>query len=69
MSLSNINSLLSYLPELILVLSILCVFLMESFSKYRSLTFVATVIGLLVTAVFLFFTNSVDIALFNGMIV
>ena len=69
MSLSNINSLLSYLPELILVLSILCVFLMESFSKYRSLTFIATVIGLVITAIFLFFTNSIDIALFNGMIV
>ena len=66
---SNIDSLFSYLPELMVLLTILSVFLMESISKYRSLTFVTTVIGLVFSALLLFVTNSVDIPLFQGMIV
>ena len=49
--LSNVESLSSYLPELMLVLSILCVFIMESIPSYRHLTFIATCVGLIFTGI------------------
>ena len=69
MFMSNINSLSSYLPELMVVVTILAVILMESISKYRSLTFITTVVGLVFSGILLFMTSSVDVALFQGMIV
>ena len=69
MFMSNINSLSSYLPELMVVVTILAVILMESISKYRSLTFITTVVGLVFSGILLFIASSVDVALFQGMIV
>ena len=67
--LSNIDSLPFYLPELMVVLTILSVFLMESIQKYRNLTFITTASGLIFSCILLFITSSIDGALFNGMIV
>ena len=47
----NIQSLSLYLPELMIVLSILCVFIMESIPQYRHLTFLSTCIGLIFSAI------------------
>ena len=67
--LSNIDSLPFYLPELMVVLTLLSVFLMESIQKYRHLTFITTSAGLIFSCILLFITSSIDGALFNGMIV
>ncbi len=67
--LSNINSLSSYLPELIIVISILCVFIMESTSKYRHLTFITSCIGLTFSGILLLFSNPSLNLLFEGMLV
>ena len=67
--LSNISSLSSYLPELMIVLSILCVFIMESIPKYRALTFLTTCAGLVFTGILLIFSSPSTPLLFEGMIV
>ncbi len=61
--LSNINSLTSYLPELMIVVTILAVFIMESISSYRPLTYITTIVGLifLVSFFFLLYTKSIFI--------
>ena len=67
--LSNINSVSSYLPELMIVITILCVFIMESIPKYRPLTFAVSCIGLTITGILLFFSNPSLNLLFEGMLV
>jgi len=67
--LSNINSIVSYLPELMIVLSILCVFIMESIPKYRSLTFLSTCIGLIFSGILLLFSTPSTSLLFEGMLI
>ena len=67
--LSNINSLTSYLPELMIVLTILCVFIAESISAYRSLTYMISIGGLLFTGILLLFSHSSTSLLFEGMII
>jgi len=67
--LSNINSVTSYLPELMIVITILCVFIMESIPKYRSLTFASSCIGLTFAGILLFFSNPSLNLLFEGMLV
>lgn len=67
--LSNINSVTSYLPELMIVITILCVFIMESIPKYRSLTFASSCIGLISAGILLFFSNPSLNLLFEGMLV
>tara|TARA_B100000700_G_scaffold86378_1_gene97189 strand:+ start:1344 stop:2795 length:1452 start_codon:yes stop_codon:yes gene_type:complete len=67
--LSNINSIPYYLPELMIVLSILCVFIMESIPKYRSLTFLSSCLGLVFAGVLLFFVSPSNSLLFEGMLV
>tara|TARA_B110000263_G_scaffold206438_1_gene187418 strand:- start:1120 stop:2571 length:1452 start_codon:yes stop_codon:yes gene_type:complete len=66
---SNINSIASYLPELIIVLSILCVFIMESIPKYRSLTFLSSCIGLVFSGILLLFSTPSTSLLFEGMLI
>ena len=65
----NIQSLSLYLPELMLVLSILCVFIMESIPKYRHLTFLSTCIGLIFSGVLLLFADASSSLLFEGMLI
>ena len=65
----NIQSLSLYLPELMLVLSILCVFIMESIPKYRHLTFLSTCIGLIFSGVLLLFADPSSSLLFEGMLI
>ena len=67
--LSNINSLTSYLPELMIVLTILCVFIAESISSYRSSTYMISIAGLLFTGILLLFSHSSTSLLFEGMII
>ena len=67
--LSNIQSLSSYLPELMIVLLILAIFLYESIEKYRHLVFAITCGGLIFVAILLCFSNPSSNALFEGMIV
>ena len=67
--LSNINSLTSYLPELMIVLTILCVFIAESISSYRSSTYMISIAGLLFTGILLLFSHSSISLLFEGMII
>ena len=67
--LSNINSLTSYLPELMIVLTILCVFIAESISSYRSSTYMISISGLLFTGILLLFSHSSTSLLFEGMII
>ena len=67
--LSNINSLTSYLPELMIVITILAVFIMESISTYRPLTYITTIIGLIFAGVLLMISSSSTNLLFEGMIV
>ena len=67
--LSNINSLTSYLPELMIVLTILCVFIAESISVYRPLTYMISIGGLLFTGILLLFSHSSTSLLFEGMII
>ena len=67
--LSNINSLTSYLPELMIVLTILCVFIAESISLYRSSTYMISIAGLLFTGILLLFSHSSISLLFEGMII
>ena len=67
--LSNINSVTSYLPELMIVITILCVFIMESIPKYRPLTFPVSCIGLTFAGILLFFSNPSLNLLFEGMLV
>lgn len=69
MTLSNIQSLTSYLPELMIVLLILVVFLYESIEKYRSLVFPVTCGGLIFVSILLYFSNSSSHGLFEGMII
>ena len=69
MILSNIQSLTSYLPELMIVLLILTVFLYESIEKYRSLVFPVACGGLIFVSILLWFLNSSSYSLFEGMIV
>ena len=67
--LSNINSLTSYLPELMIVLTILCVFIAESISSYRSSTYMISIAGLFFTGILLLFSHSSISLLFEGMII
>ena len=69
MTISNVQSLTSYLPELIVVLSILAVFITESVPTYGRVTFLVTCIGLIFSAIFLLWLPSVNGGLFEGMIV
>ena len=69
MILSNIQSLTSYLPELMIVILILAVFLYESIEKYRSLVFPIACGGLIFVSILLWFSNPVSYGLFEGMIV
>ena len=69
MVLSNIQSLTSYLPELMIVLLILAVFLYESIDKYRDLVFPITCGGLIFVSILLWFSNPSNNALFDGMII
>ena len=69
MVLSNIQSLTSYLPELMIVLLILAVFLYESIDKYRDLVFPITCGGLIFVSILLWFANPSNNVLFDGMII
>jgi NADH-quinone oxidoreductase subunit N len=66
---SNIKSIVSYLPELMILISILCVFIIESIPKYRHLTFLTSCIGLSITGLLLIFSTPSTELLFEGMIV
>ena len=65
----NIQSLSLYLPELMIVLSILCVFIMESIPQYRHLTFLSTCIGLIFSGILLLFSTPSISLLFEGMLI
>ena len=67
--LTNIESLSLYLPELIIILSILCVFIMESIPSYRSLTFISTCVGLIFAGILLLFSTPSTSLLFEGMLI
>jgi len=67
--LSNIQSLSSYLPELMIVLLILAVFLYESIEKYRSLVFSISCGGLIFVSILLYFSNPSSNILFDGMLI
>jgi len=67
--LSNINSLTSYLPELMIVVTILAVFIMESISSYRPLTYITTIVGLIFAGLLLMISSSSTNLLFEGMII
>ena len=67
--LSNINSITSYLPELMMVLTILCVFIMEAIPKYRSYTFLASCIGLVSSGILLLLSSASTNLLFEGMLI
>ena len=67
--LSNIQSLSSYLPELMIVLLILVVFLYESIEKYRSLVFSISCGGLIFVSILLYFSNPSSNILFDGMLI
>ena len=67
--LSNIQSLSSYLPELMIVLLILAVFLYESIEKYRYLVFYISCGGLIFASILLYFSNPSSNLLFDGMII
>ena len=69
MVLSNIQSLTSYLPELMIVLLILVVFLYESIDKYRDLVFPITCGGLIFVFILLCFSSPSSNILFDGMII
>tara|TARA_B100000029_G_scaffold90849_1_gene80719 strand:+ start:586 stop:2037 length:1452 start_codon:yes stop_codon:yes gene_type:complete len=69
MILSNIQSLTSYLPELMIVILILAVFLYESIERYRGLVFSIACGGLVFVSILLWFSNPVSYSLFEGMIV
>ena len=67
--LSNIQSLSSYLPELMIVLLILAVFLYESIEKYRYLVFSISCGGLIFVSILLYFSNPSSNILFDGMLI
>ncbi len=67
--LSNIQSLSSYLPELMIVLLILAVFLYESIEKYRYLVFSISCGGLIFASILLYFSNPSSNLLFDGMLI
>ena len=69
MILSNIQSLTSYLPELMIVILILAVFLYESIERYRGLVFSIACGGLVFVSILLWFSNPMSYSLFEGMIV
>lgn len=69
MILSNINSLTSYLPELMILFMILIVFLYESFKSYRKYIFTIISAGMVSILLLMFLYNPSSNLLFEGMLV
>ena len=69
MVLSNINSLTSYLPELMILVMILIVFLYESFKSYRQYIFTVLSAGMISVIILMYLYNPSSNLLFEGMLV
>ena len=69
MVLSNINSLTSYLPELMILVMILIVFLYESFKSYRQYIFTVLSAGMVSVLILMYLYNPSSNLLFEGMLV
>ena len=69
MVLSNINSLTSYLPELMILVMILIVFLYESFKSYRQYIFTVLSAGMISVLILMYLYNPSGSLLFEGMLV
>lgn len=69
MVLSNINSLTSYLPELMILVMILIVFLYESFKSYRQYIFTVLSAGMFSVIILMYLYNPSSNLLFEGMLV
>jgi len=69
MIVSNINSLSSYLPELMILVMILVTFLYESIKSYRKYVFPLLCFGMISVSLLLYFSSPSQFRIFEGMLV
>ena len=69
MIISNINSLSSYLPELMILVMILVTFLYESIKSYRKYVFPLLCFGMISVSLLLYFSGPSQFRIFEGMLV
>ena len=67
-SLSNLSSLFYYLPELVIITSLLLVILLDLFTKTKPYTFHVSLLAIIIAGMFLIFTFGDIESLFMGMI-